>query len=124
MNTPLRLIALACLFIASTAFAEDPPPLGRAEARQILGHMDWRNINILAIRQGVDDKGNVAPIHATVVAFATRKARDQSLCQTFIFDRENGWHLLEVGERQARMWNKDGYWEIKAWGTWTRVGSN
>ena len=123
MKTPLRLLALACLFIASLAFGEEPPPLGRTEAKQILGHMEWRDINILAIRQGVDEKGSVSPICATIVAFATRKTKDQQLTQTLTFDRENGWHLLEVGEKLARMWNKDGYWETKPWGAWSRVGS-
>ena len=88
MNTPLRLIALACLFIASLAFAEEPPPLGRTEAKQILEHMDWRDINILAVRQGVDDKGAVAPIYAMIVGFASRKTKDQTLCQTLQGVRE------------------------------------
>ena len=121
MNTPLRLIALACLFIASLAFAEEPPPLGRTEAKQILEHMDWRDINILAVRQGVDDKGAVAPIYATIVGFASRKTKDQTLCQTLQFDRELGWHFLETGEKEARIWNKDGYSEVKPWGTWIRI---
>lgn len=123
MDSPLRLIAIACLFLTSLAIAEEPPPLGRAEAKQILSNMDWRDVNILAVRQGVDEKGAVAPIHATVIAFATRKAKEQPVYQTLVFDRELGWHLLEVGEKQARMWNKEGYWEIKPWGTWTRVAA-
>lgn len=123
MNTPLRLLAFACIFITSLAFAEEPPPLGRIEAKQILEHMELRDINILAIRQGVDEKGTVAPIYATIVGFASRKTKDQTLCQTVQFDRELGWHLLEVGEKLARMWNKAGYWESKPWGTWTRIGS-
>jgi hypothetical protein len=83
--------------------------------------MEWRGINILAIRQGVNDKGAVAPIYATVLAFATRASRDQSVCQTFTFDRGIGWHLLEVGEKEARLWTKDGYSEAKPWGTWVRT---
>ncbi|MEQ1852508.1 MAG: hypothetical protein ABMA01_13070 [Chthoniobacteraceae bacterium] len=120
MKTLPRLLAVVLLFTAP-AFAEEPPPLGRTEARRILEHMEWRGINILAIRQGVNDKGTVAPIYATVLAFATRDSRDQSVCQTFTFDRDIGWHLLEVSEKEARLWNKDGYSEIKPWGTWIRT---
>lgn len=120
MKTLPRLLAVTLLFTAP-AFAEEPPPLGRAEARRILDHMEWRGINILAVRQGVNDKGAVAPIYATVLAFATRDSRDQSVCQTFTFDRDIGWHLLEVSEKEARLWNKDGYIEIKPWGTWMRT---
>ncbi len=123
MNTPLRLLALACLFLSSFARAEEPPPLGRPEAKQILENMEWRDVNILAIRQGVNEKGTVAPIYATVAAFATRKTKDQPISQTLTYDRELGWHLLEVEEKQARMWNKEGYWEIKPWGTWTRMAT-
>ena len=123
VKTPLRLPALACLFIASCALAEEPPPLGRAEAKQILENMEWRDVNILAIRQGVDEKGTVAPIHATVVAFSTRRTKDQPVSQTLTYDRELGWHRLEVGEKLAQMWNKEGYWEIKPWGTWTRMAT-
>ena len=123
MNTPLRLLAIACLFITTFARAEEPPPLARTEAKQILEHMEWRNVNILAIRQGVNEKGTVAPIHATIVAFATRKTKDEPITQALTYDRELGWHFLEVGEKQARMWNKEGYWEIKPWGTWTRMAS-
>ena len=123
MKIPLRLLAFACLFIPSFALAEDPPPLLRPEAKQILENMEWRDVNILAIRQGVNEKGAPAPINATIVAFATRKTKDQQVFQTLTYDRELGWHLLEVGEKQARMWNKEGYWEIKPWGTWTRMAS-
>jgi hypothetical protein len=120
MKTLQGLLAVTLLFTAP-AFAEEPPPLGRGEARRILEHMEWRGINILAIRQGVNEKGAVAPIYATVLAFATRDSRDQSVCQTFTFDRDIGWHLLEVTEKEARLWNKDGYSEIKPWGTWMRT---
>jgi hypothetical protein len=123
MNTPLRLLALACLLITSMARAEEPPPLARPEAKQILENMEWRDVNILAIRQGVNEKGTVSPIYVTVVAFATRKAKDQPISQTLTYDRELGWHLLEVEEKQARMWNKEGYWEIKPWGTWQRMAT-
>lgn len=123
MNTPLRILAAAFLFITSFARAEEPPPLARPEAKQILENMEWRDVNILAIRQGVNEKGTVSPIYVTVVAFATRKTKDQPITQTLIYDRELGWHLLEVEEKQARMWNKEGYWEIKPWGTWTRMAT-
>ena len=115
-----KLLAVALLITAS-AFAEDPPALGRTEAKRILEHMDWRGINILAIRQGVNEKGVAAPIYATVLAFATRNSKDQSVCQTLTFDRELGWHFLETNEKEARIWNKDGYSEVKPWGTWVRI---
>jgi len=77
-----------------------------------------------ASRQTVGDlneKGIAAPIYATVLAFATRNSKDQSVCQTFTFDRELGWHFLETNEKAARIWNKDGYSEVKPWGTWIRT---
>ncbi len=124
MKSPLRILAFLCLFFTSTVFAEDPPPLVKAEAKQILEAMDMRNVNVLAIRQGVNEKGTVSPIYATIVAFATRKTKDQPISQCLTYDRELGWHLLEVEEKLARMWNKEGYWEMKPWGTWTRIVTN
>ncbi len=124
MNTPLRLLLLTCLILTSAAFADDPPLLARGDAKQTLEHMGWREVNILAIRQGVDEKGAHVPISAIIVAYGTRNGKSQQFSQCLTYDRELGWHLLELGEKASRMWNKDGYFEIKPWGTWSRVTTN
>lgn len=123
MHSPFRILAAVLFLTASIASAEEPPPLARVEAKQILVHMDWRDVNVLVIRQGVDEKGAYIPIRATVVAYASRNAKDQQVNQCLMYDHDIGWHLLEIGEKSSRMWNKEGYWEIKPWGTWTRMAS-
>ena len=113
----IRTLLIAAALFVTTAFAQ-PPDLERLDAKRILEHMEWKEVNVLAIRQGVNSKGEVAPIYATVVGLATRDTRHQQVCQTFIFDKELGWHHLEVLENSARLWTKEGYKETKFWGTW------
>jgi hypothetical protein len=67
---------------------------------------------------GVNTKGEVAPIYATVLGFATRDSKNQQISQTLIYDKDIGWHHLEMMEKSARVWTKDGYKETKVWTTW------
>lgn len=116
MNFRSAILAIASL-IATTCFAQ-PPDLERPEAKRILEFMEWKDVNVIAIRQGVNAKGEVAPIYATVLGFASRDSKNQQVCQTLIFDKDIGWHHLEMQEKAARIWTKDGYRETKIWTTW------
>ena len=121
MNIP-RLLA-ASIFIAIPCLAE-PPNLSRAEAKRVLEAMDWKGVNFVAVRQGVSAKSEVTPIFATVLALAARDNQSESVCQTLVFDEELGWHHLEMQAEAARIWNKDGYRELRLWTTWWNgVGS-
>jgi hypothetical protein len=108
---------LVVLFTAS-AWAFDPPPLARGEAKAILEFMEWREVTVLAIRQGVDAKGVPAPIYATVLGLGTLQGRHQTICQTVIFDNELEWHVLELADKTARVWTRHGYREIRPWSSW------
>jgi hypothetical protein len=114
----MKNILLALLFLASTALAFDPPPLEKGDAKKILEFMEWREVNILVIQQGVDLKGAVAPIYATIVGLGKRDSRHQQIKQTLLYDKDLGWYHLEILEKGARIWNKDGYREVKPWSTW------
>ena len=94
MNFRSAILAIASLI--ATACIAQPPDLERPEAKRILEFMEWKDVNVIAIRQGVNAKGEVAPIYATVL----------------------GWHHLEMQEKAARIWTKDGYRETKIWTTW------
>jgi hypothetical protein len=114
MNQYLRIIAAALLLFAttSTVFA-DPPALQRIDAKRLLELMEWRDVHIVTIQQGINERGTVAPIFATVIALATRDNRNQTITQTLHYDMEFGWFYYEMGEKSARLWTKDGYREIK-----------
>jgi hypothetical protein len=111
-------IALTVLILSVSAIAADPPPFRKTDAKQLLELMEWREITIVTIHQGVNAKGNVAPIYATIVAMGTRDSKHQQISQTVYYDDEYGWFFYELGEMSARLWTKDGYREIKPWSSW------
>ena len=111
-------IALAVLLLSIPAIAADPPPFRKTDAKRLLEYMEWKEVTIVTIHQGVNAKGVVAPIYATIVALATRDSRNQQVTQTVYYDDEYGWFFYELGEKSARLWTKDGYREIKPWSTW------
>ena len=119
----IRTLIVASSILTATCIAQ-PPDLIRADAKRILEHMEWKEVNVIAIRQGVSAKGEVAPIYATVLGFASRDSKNQQVCQTLIFDNEIGWHHLEMQEKTARVWAKEGYREVKIWSTWWSGTSN
>ena len=111
------LILAAATLVTATSFAE-PPDLDRPDAKRILEAMEWRDVNVIAIRQGLNEKGEPAPIYATILGFAYRDSKNQQVTQTVVFDKEIGWHHLELQDKSARVWTKDGYREVKVWTTW------
>jgi hypothetical protein len=114
MNRALILL----LTLVSTVLASDPPPLRRADAQHLLEIMEWREVNIVTVQQGINNKGVVAPIYATIVAVATRDSKHQQVFQNVYYDEERGWFFYELTNQGARVWCKDGYKEIKPWNTW------
>ncbi len=116
MNALRTLLALVLL--STTALAFDPPQLEKADAKKLLQHMDWREVTVIAIHQCLDAKGSAAPIYATVLGLGTRDSKHTRICQALTFDKDLGWHLLELGDKSARIWTKGGYRELKQWTTW------
>jgi hypothetical protein len=114
----LRALFIALIALISSTYAAEPPPLERNDAKRILEHMEWKEVSVIAIRQGIGVNGAVAPIYATIVGFGTRDSRHQQICQVLVFDKEIGWHHLEMLEKTARIWTRDGYKETKIWTTW------
>ena len=114
----LSVLTLAVVLLILPARAFDPPTLGKAEAKRILEFMDWQEVTIVAIRQGVDAKGVAAPIYATVLGIGKCQGRHQTICQTLYFDSELDWHVLELNEKSARVWTKCGLREIRPWASW------
>ena len=115
----LRIIAASLpLLLALPVVAADPPPMRKMDAKRLLELMEWRDLTVITIHQGVNAKGNVAPIYATIVGLGTRDSRHQPISQTVYYDDEYGWFFYEMGEKSARLWTKDGYREIKPWSTW------
>jgi hypothetical protein len=117
MRRPFPSLA-ALFFLAVSALAGDPPQLARADAKRVLEAMDWKEVTVVAIRQGVDAKERPQPICATVLGLGTLNGKHQSINQTMFFDSELGWHVLDLDAKHARIWTKDGYREIAPWATW------
>jgi hypothetical protein len=112
------LLLLFLLFAVRPLHAFEPPLLSRADAHRILEAMAWTEITIVAIRQGVNPSGTAAPIFATIIGFGKNAGKNRGFTECLYYDRELDWHALELAERGARVWNKDGYREIKPWATW------
>ena len=117
MNTILRLLAITVI-LAATTFAADPPALRRPDAKKVLEAMEWREVTIVTIQQGINGKGVVAPIFAHVVALGTRDTKHQHISQTMYYDEDIGWFYFELRETSVRMWTKEGYREVKPWSSW------
>ena len=116
MNTRSILIAVSTL-VSTIAFAQ-PPDLVRADAKRILEAMDWKGVHVVSIRQGMNARGEVAPIYSTIVALAARDSQSEQVCQTVTFDADLGWHFLELENKAARVWTKDGYKESRVFTSW------
>ncbi|MES2568976.1 MAG: hypothetical protein V4710_02850 [Verrucomicrobiota bacterium] len=112
------LLTIACALFLTSAFAAEPAPLDKVDALRILEAMEWKEVTVIAIRQGVDSQGAPSPICATVMGLGILNGKHQSICQTFHFDKELKWHFLELSQKSARLWTRDGYREIKPWSTW------
>ncbi len=114
-------VFVSCLFLllaACPVFAIDPPPLEKADAQRIMQAMDWTDVTVISVRQGVAANGIVAPIYATVVGLGVVRGEHHSINQTVYYDKDLDWYALEIGEKSARLWNKNGFQAIKPWGTW------
>jgi hypothetical protein len=115
----LLLLLLLCLLLVRPAGAMDSPPLlDKPTAQRIMETMEWTEVTIITVRQGVDAKGNVAPIFATVYGVGLLHGEHHSICQTLFWDSDLDWYYLEMRDKGARIWNKNGYKEIKPWATW------
>lgn len=114
------IVLLACwwMILVSSASAIEPPPLEKIDAKRIMEAMDWTEVTVIAVRQGVDARGTVAPIYATVVGLGKLNGEHHSICQTLYYDKDLDWHFMEVRDKSARLWNRNGCQEIKPWGLW------
>jgi len=117
------LLVFCCLLLlplvpSASAAPADPPSLDKVDAQHVMEAMDWTEVTIIAIRLGVDAKGAVAPIYATVVGVGILRGEHHSIMQTLVYDKDLDWHFLELRDKGAIVWNKNGYQEIKPWTTW------
>jgi len=111
-----HLILLAVLLLPCTLLAADPAPpaLTKDDARRILEAMDWRDVNVIAVVDGLSEKKVVAPTLALVLALAKRDGNYQDLRLELYYDRDLGWFSFESTPKLFRIWTRDGYREIKA----------
>jgi hypothetical protein len=113
------LILFFCLFsLAQPLWAYEPPALEKPDAQAVLDAMGWTEVTIVAIRQGVDCKGAIAPIYATVIGMGKYCDQHRTINQTLYYDKDLGWHYLELREKSACVWTRNGFQEIKPWALW------
>ena len=104
----MRHLNRALLLPLATRAANPPPVLTKDEARRILEAMEWREVNVIAVVQGINDAKIAAPTLAFILALAKRDG---------VF-RDLGWFSYESTPKQFRVWTRDGYREIKAGVGW------
>jgi len=116
MKLAAALLALAALSLPLLAAELPPPipPLTREDARRILEAMEFRQVNVIAVVQGINDQKLTAPSVALVLALGKRDAAYSDLKMNVLFDRELGWFTYESTPKLFRVWTRDGYREIKA----------
>jgi len=118
MNRTVATLLLLALSVPTFAQAAEPPPLEKADAQKIMEAMEWTEVSVIAIRQGVDAKGAVAPIYATIVGLGTMNNEHHAFCEAVTYDKDLGWYFIELRGKSARLWTRDGYREFKPWSTW------
>lgn len=115
MNFRSAILAIASL-ITTTCFAQ-PPDLERPEAKRILEFMEWKDVNVIAIRQGVNAKGEVAPIYATVLGSRRGQQEPAGLPDADIRQGHRLASSRNAGKGGPHL-TKDGYRKTKIWTTW------
>ena len=114
MKLPTLLALAATLLLAATLpAAVEPRSLDKAEAEKILLAMDYDRVVVVAIVEGVHQKGISSLNCATVIGLGRRNAKDVEIVQSFYFDRELGWFYYELVPGKMRIWNQVGYSEAK-----------
>ncbi len=119
MRHPFLILAAFATLLSAPALraaepAPNPPPLTKEDARLILEAMDWRDVNVVAVVQGVNEKKVVAPTLALVLALAKRDGDYRDLKLDLYYDRDLGWFSYESSPKLFRIWTRNGYREIKA----------
>ena len=108
------LLLLATLVLPLTLRAAEQPPLSKDEARRILEAMEWREVKVIAVVEGVNEQKISAPSLAFVLALAKRDGAFRDLRLNLYYDRDLGWFSYESTPKEFRVWTRDGYREIKA----------
>ena len=111
-------LLLAAFVIPLTLRAADPPPLTKDDARRILEAMEWRDVNVIAVVQGLNEQKVAAPTLALVLALAKRDGAFSDVKLNVYYDRDLGWFSYESTPKEFRIWTRDGYREIKAGNPW------
>ena len=108
------LLLLVIAALPFTLRADPPPPLTKDDARRILEAMEWREVKVIAVVEGVNEQKISAPTLAFVLALAKRDGAFRDLRLNLYYDRDIGWFSYESTPQQFRVWTRDGYREIKA----------
>jgi hypothetical protein len=113
MKTHLPRFLVFLLLAACFVSAAEPEPLEKADAAMILQAMDWERVQVVAIVNGVHQKGVGSLACATVIGLGRRDGGDREIVQSFFYDRDLGWFFFETAQGKMRIWNRDGYREVK-----------
>lgn len=111
------LLTLSAAIPFGAQAAEPPPPplpLTKPDAKRILEAMEWRDVTIIAIVEGVNEAKITAPTLCYVLALAKRDGNFQDLKLNVFYDRDLGWFTYESSPKLFRIWTRDGYREVKA----------
>lgn len=113
--TRRHLSLFSALVIPAVAtFAAPPPePLAKEDAQKTLIAMGWDRVQVVAIVDGVHQQGVASLSCATAIGLGRRDGHEQNFVQSFFYDRDLGWFYYESDAGRLRLWNRDGYREIK-----------
>ena len=112
LRHPLLAATLA-LAVSSAAFAAPPDPLDKSDAQRTLLAMGYDSVQVVAIVDGVHQKGVSSLSCTTVIGLGRRDGKEQDIVQSFFYDRDLGWFYYELDPSCMRIWNRDGYREVK-----------
>ena len=108
----LRAGLLIFLF-ATASFAAPPEPFDKGDAQKTLVAMGYDRVQVVAVVDGVHQKGVASLSCTTVIGLGRRDGCDREIVQSFFYDRDWGWFYFEAADNCMRIWNRDGYHEVK-----------
>ena len=113
-----KITLLFSLIVTAAIFCQtaDAAELSRADAAKLLGIMNYKNVVIAGVVNGIgtNQQGSFSsPNIATIYAYGELNSSPNSIMQTVYYDAENGWFHFAVSRDGVRLYTTSGYKELK-----------
>lgn len=108
--------ATICVFFPIIAFGAE---LSKSDATTILTNMGYKNLNLVAVINGIGAMGMGAfssPNTAMAIGYAEQGGKGTAFHETFFYDKDIGWFFFQTNDASTTMkvWATKGFLDVKA----------